>query len=75
VGEIELEKEKMASLLGAGDLADLHKTQHKAMIRRYLIGAAVVLVVLAYFDVQTGLDLLDSLIRAVPIDWVREVVA
>lgn len=65
---------EVAALLGAGDLADLHKTQHK-MMKRYLLGAAVVLVVLAYFDVQTGLDLLDSLIRAVPIDWLRQVVA
>jgi hypothetical protein len=75
VGKIELEKEKMAALLGAGDLADLHKTQHKTMIRRTLLGAAVVLVALAYFDVSTGVQLLDQLVHAVPIDWLRRLVA
>ena len=65
----------MASLLGAGDVADLHKTQHKAMMKRYLLGAAVVLVALAYFDITTGVQLLDQLVRAIPIDWLRQVVA
>ena len=74
VGEIELEKEKMAALLGAGDPANLHKTQHKTM-KRYLLGAAVVLVALAYFDITTGVQLLDQLVRAIPIDWLRQVVA
>lgn len=60
----------MASLLGAGDPADIHKTHHKTM-KRYLLGAALVLVALAYFDVQTGVQLLDQLVRAVPIDWLR----
>lgn len=65
----------MAALLGAGDLADLHKTHHKTMMKRYLLAAAIVLVALAFLDVQTGVGILDQLIRAVPIDWLREVVA
>jgi hypothetical protein len=70
VGEIGVEKEKMAALLGAGNQTNLHKTQHKTM-KRYLLGAAVALVVLAFLDVQTGVGILDSLIDAVPVDWLR----
>jgi len=60
----------MVALLVAGELADPHKTKHKTM-KRILLAAVVALIVAAWLDVQTGVDLLDGLIRAVPIDWPR----
>jgi hypothetical protein len=65
-----VDQTEVVALLGAGDPANLHKTQHKTM-KRYLLGAAVALVVLAFLDVQTGVQLVDQLIDAVPIDWLR----
>jgi hypothetical protein len=37
------------------------------MIKRYVLGAVVVIVGLAFFDVSTGIQLLDEVIRAVPL--------
>ncbi|WP_267902777.1 hypothetical protein [Halovenus carboxidivorans] len=40
-------------------------------MKRVLLVAIAALIVAAWLDVQTGVDLLDALIRAVPIDWLR----
>lgn len=61
----------MATMLAARDLAQLHNIKHETMIKRYLLGAAIVLVALAWLDVSTGVQLLDQLIHAVPVDWLR----
>jgi hypothetical protein len=41
---------------------------------RALLFAVLVVVVLAFFDVQTGVQAIDQLIGSVPIDWLREVI-
>ncbi|SDJ52467.1 hypothetical protein SAMN05216226_104227 [Halovenus aranensis] len=43
------------------------------MLKKYGAIAAVVLVALAWLDVETGVQALDQLIRAVPIEWLRGV--
>jgi hypothetical protein len=43
-------------------------------MKRYLLLGVGTLVVLALLDVQTGVSAVDQLIRAVPIEWLRELI-
>ncbi|MFC7057233.1 hypothetical protein [Halovenus salina] len=43
------------------------------MLKKYALVALAAVVVLALLDVETGVQILDQLIQAVPDGWLREV--
>lgn len=64
----------MAALLAACCLANPHKTQHKTVLKsmkRVLLLGVGAVVFLALLDVETGVQTVDQLLEAVPIDWLR----
>ena len=68
-----MEKTRMARKMESRRSHNPHKTQHKTMKRTILL-VAVVVVGLAWLDVSTGIQMIDNLLDAVPIDLLRRLI-